>query len=74
MSATVKAAPGDPRVFEATAPQALFETRVPSTSPGFNNFVYAVAADGKRFLVNTTIGDSAEPLTVVVNWLVAAKK
>ena len=33
------------------------------------------AADGKRFLMNIAVGDTAEtPLTVVVNWLAAVKK
>ena len=41
----------------------------------FNRFDYAVATDGNRFLVNTTVGDVTEtPLTVVVNWLAAVKK
>jgi len=55
--------------------RTVFETRIPSLMPGFNMFVHAVAADGKRFLVNISVGDIAEtPLTVVVNWLAAAKK
>ena len=71
----VKAGSGAQPVFKAAAPQALFEARVPSVSPGFNQFTYAVAADGKRFLVNTVVGDTTEmPLTVVVNWLAAVKK
>ena len=61
-------------VFVAAAPQALFEARVPSTPPGLAFFTYAVAADGKRFLVNTSGGDAEAPLTVVVNWLAAVKK
>jgi len=52
-----------------------FDARVPATLPGRNSFVYAVAADGKRFLVNTSPSEAAEtPLTVVVNWLSAVKK
>ncbi len=47
----------------------------PNVPPRFNRFNYAVAADGKRFLVNTGVGDVTEtPLTVVVNWLAAVKK
>jgi len=75
MAVEVKAGSGAQPVFKAAVPQALFEARVPSVSPGFNQFTYAVAADGKRFLVNTVVGDTTEmPLTVVVNWLAAVKK
>ena len=31
-------------------------------------YEYDVAADGKRFLLNTLVGDLAQPLNVVVNW------
>jgi hypothetical protein len=38
-------------------------------------FNYAVAADGKRFLVNTGGRETAEaPVTVVTNWAAAVKK
>jgi Tol biopolymer transport system component len=75
MAVPVKADVGARPMFEAAAPQTLFEARIPSITPGFNQFVYAVAADGKRLLVNTTRSDIVEtPLTVVVNWLAAVKK
>jgi Tol biopolymer transport system component len=75
MAAPVKAGPGAQPVFEVAVPLALFEVRVPATIPGHNSFVYAVAADGKRFLVNTSPSEAAEtPLTVIVNWLAAVKK
>ena len=75
MAAAVRAAPGAPAAFQAEAPLALFEARVPNFLQGSNQFVYTVAADGKRFLVNTTVGDAVDtPLTVVVNWLAAVKK
>src|SRR5207249_4153527 len=74
MAAAVKPASGAQPVFEAAAPQALFEARVPTLIPGRNGFVYAVAADGKRFLVNTGSQTAETPLTVVVNWLAAVKK
>ncbi len=62
-------------VLEATAPQPLFDTRVPFIAAGFNNFAYAVAADGKRFLVASTGVEAAEtPLTVEVNWLAGVKR
>ena len=40
-------------------------------------FQYDVAADGKRFLINTTGGTgapSSPPLTAVVNWNIDVKK
>ena len=71
MVAPVKAASGLQPVFEVGAPEELFETRIPNRF----NFPYAVAADGKRFLMNVIVGDTAEtPLTVVVNWLTSVKK
>jgi hypothetical protein len=39
-----------------------------------SNFECDVTADGKRFLINTVSGKTAESLTVVVNWNVEAKK
>ena len=70
--AAVKAGSG---TFEAASPAPLFDVRVPAFIGGINQFPYAVAADGKRFLVNTTVGNAVEkPLTVVVNWLAAVKK
>jgi hypothetical protein len=75
IAAAVKAGSGAERVFEVSAPETLFDSHAASTNPGFNYFPYAVAADGKRFLMNTGVGDTAEtPLTVVVNWLAAVKK
>ena len=76
MAVAVKvAAAGPPAVFEAAAPQALFDTRVPFIPPGFVRHNYAVAADGKRFLISTTGGEGPDaPLTVWLNWLAALKK
>jgi serine/threonine protein kinase len=71
MVAPVKAASSLQPVLEVAAPQSLFQTGIPSTL----NFPYAVAADGKRFLMNIDVGDTVEtPLTVVVNWLAAVNK
>jgi hypothetical protein len=74
MAAAVKAIPGTQPVFSPDSPQPLFIVRNNFT-PGLNSFPYAVAADGKRFLVQTTLGINSEaPLTAVVNWLAAVKK
>ena len=64
----VKAWSGAQPAFEAAAPQALFEARVPTIPAGFNLFPYAVAADGKRFLVNELPLQSTSQLALVLNW------
>jgi Tol biopolymer transport system component len=62
--------------FEYGAPQALFNPRIPGGGSNVNFFGYDVAADGKRFLVNTvsTAAENAAPapITVVLNWQRAA--
>jgi hypothetical protein len=64
--------------FEAEVPKALFMTHVyAGPSAGLNVFRYAVAADGKRFLINTqmqTSESNASPITVVLNWTAGLKK
>ena len=68
MSAEVKTGP----VFETSAPQPLFQTRVNSyMSPDR----YAVSADGQRFLINSTVQESSQtPITVILNWTAGLKK
>ena len=54
-------------------PKPLFQTQVPS---GINsiNMHYVPSRDGRRFLVNTQIGEPApNPITVVLNWTAALK-
>ena len=58
--------------FEAGAPKALFEM-----PPLFVNttYRYDVSADGQRFLILTSVEESAQtPLTVVTNWTAGLKK
>jgi Tol biopolymer transport system component len=74
MAAPVKGGSGAQPVFDAAAPQALFEAHVPTLVPGRSTFPYAATADGKRFLVVTGSDTAETPLTVVVNWLAAVKK
>jgi Tol biopolymer transport system component len=75
MSVAIKAVPGRSPVFEAAAPQVLFESHAVAVPAGFNMFNYAVAADGKRFLVSTSGREAADaPVTVVTNWQAAVKK
>jgi serine/threonine protein kinase/Tol biopolymer transport system component len=58
--------------FVVGAVRPLFETR---STGGVNNSTYDVTADGKRFLVNTIIGETASsPITLVVNWDAEVKK
>ena len=53
--------------FVAGTPAALFKTEVSGTD-------YEVAADGQRFLINTTVGVPPTPLTVTTGWAARLKK
>ena len=60
--------------FEAGAPQPLFDANLiqPPNEPIFD---YDVTADGKRFLITTTVsGSSSAILTLVENWDAAASR
>ena len=64
------------RTFEAAAPVPLFRTRlIPqgSQSTWFDT-MYDATPDGQRFLVNGPPEDPGPPMTVVINWMAAAKK
>ena len=76
MAVSVKAgASSGPRpVFEAAPPAPLFTAALPRMVAGRNLCPYAVAADGKRFLVITTPADAETPLTMVVNWPAEVKR
>jgi Tol biopolymer transport system component len=71
MAVEVKTAGGR---FEPGNPKALFPTRA-VVIPGRFPAVYAVTADGQRFLINTE-GDEpvSQPATVVINWTAGLKK
>ena len=74
MAVPITAGFGAKPSFEPGAPAALFDAHI---VPAGNRFQYDVTADGKRFLIDTLSGGgvtSAPPLTVVTNWLAAAKK
>ena len=59
--------------FEAGPPRVLFEN-VRSSLPSGNS-VFAVSADGKRFLIPTLVEENSKiPLTVVLNWPGMLKK
>lgn len=53
--------------FEAAAPQALFRVRVPALWME-NNWTYAVASQGQRFLFSKVIDVKPSLITVVLNW------
>jgi hypothetical protein len=55
-------------------PKPLFQTRISEgMEPNRNHYV--PARDGRKFLINTTTGDSApNPITVVLNWTAWLKK
>jgi Tol biopolymer transport system component len=59
--------------FEAAVPKTLFATRVLSLTD-FRN-TYDVTADGKRFLINSTMEEpDSSPISVVVNWTADLKR
>jgi Tol biopolymer transport system component len=63
--------------FETGIPKALFTTRISGGTTSVHVFRYAVAPDGKRFLINTmpqTDEPNASPITVVLNWTAGLKK
>jgi eukaryotic-like serine/threonine-protein kinase len=57
-------------------PVPLFKTRiVGGVAASIQKAQYAVAPDGRRFLINVTIEESvASPITVVTNWAQSLKK
>ena len=57
--------------FEAGAPRALFETRL----KGLQGRRYDISPDGKRFLLNSMIGEvKSNPMTLVQNWAARLEK
>ena len=64
---------GEGATFERGAPKVLFDLRVRSFIDAQARF--AVTADGQKFLVNNTIGETASaPIAVVLNWTADLKK
>jgi eukaryotic-like serine/threonine-protein kinase len=55
-------------VFEAGAPKPLFDFDGIGVVPQTNIFLYSVAADGQRFLVNASVKPITSTLNVIVNW------
>jgi DNA-binding winged helix-turn-helix (wHTH) protein/Tol biopolymer transport system component len=57
--------PFDPQAKSATAPHALFQTRI--VAPNFTDTQYSVSPDG-RFLINSFPPNASSPLTLVTGW------
>ncbi|MFN7938071.1 MAG: protein kinase [Bryobacteraceae bacterium] len=75
MAVPVKAESGPSARLEVSTPQLLFDAPLHAWPAGSPLYPYAVAPEGKRFLMNARLADQEEiPLTVVVNWLKALKK
>ena len=53
--------------FEAGVPKVLFATRISTLDNEFRSH-YAVAANGRKFLVNTVADETTVPIMVVSNW------
>jgi serine/threonine protein kinase/Tol biopolymer transport system component len=64
---------GEGATFEPAVPKVLFDMRVRTfTDPQAR---FAVTADGQKFLVNNTIGETASaPIAVVLNWTAGLKR
>jgi Tol biopolymer transport system component len=58
----------DGEVLEAKAASPLFDARVGSGFQSNASSQYAVAPDGRRFLLNRIVEQTAAPLTVVLDW------
>ena len=70
MSVEVTTAPR----FEARAPKPLFQARLPGVSNTYQH-QYAVAPDGQRFLIVTSVEEAAStPLTVALNFAAGLKR
>ena len=60
----------DAQVLDTGAQTHLFDVRVPTNDLA----AYSVTPDGRRFLVNTVVSDTSQPIVVVMNWTAALKK
>jgi dipeptidyl aminopeptidase/acylaminoacyl peptidase len=61
----------DGKSLDVASPKELFQTRIyrGGTQTGGFKFQYAVAPDGKRFLIDSNVGEEApSPITVILNW------
>jgi serine/threonine protein kinase/Tol biopolymer transport system component len=79
MAVPIESAP-QTRALNSGTPVVLFASRIAiganvGTGGALSKAQYAVAPDGRRFLLNTTAADNAtSPITIVLNWDVALKR
>jgi eukaryotic-like serine/threonine-protein kinase len=59
-------------VFKPGIPHALFVTSITSVHHSFRQ--YDVAHDGQKFIINTALEESLEPITFYANWEAELKK
>jgi Tol biopolymer transport system component len=52
--------------------KALFQTRIITVTRGYHQ--YDVTADGQKFLINSNVERSSEPITLYANWAAELKK
>jgi eukaryotic-like serine/threonine-protein kinase len=63
----------DGQAVEVGAPAPLFTTHVGGALQSISMHHYMVSPDGQRFLMNTMTGESASPITLLLNWTPPAK-
>jgi hypothetical protein len=62
---------------EIGVPQLLFETRISYPAGASDFYAYDVSRDGQRFIISSlpaASAQSANPITVVLNWQAGLKK
>lgn len=52
-------------------PKALFQTRIVTAVRGYQQ--YDVTADGQKFLINSNVEQSSDPITLYANWATALR-
>jgi serine/threonine protein kinase len=58
--------------FKAGIPKALFLTRIVAVA--YDYFQFDVTKDGQKFLINSKMTESTQPITIYSNWEAALKK
>ena len=74
---TLMAVSVKPGAGEASAPKALFKTRISGVGAPRNwgyNPNYTVTRDGQRFLINTVTEEHSVPTTIILNWVAALRR
>jgi Tol biopolymer transport system component len=63
------------RSFAIAAPKELFHTNMKSPTSSTSSAGYAVAADGRRFLMTAPLREpTPQPITILVNWTAALRR